>query len=193
MQPNTRQIGIILCIAAAPIATAAADSRVGGGASEHRANGTPVVHRVSVEGCDVLVLWHTYRGSIQHTESQVRVRGAVGWTDMNTERAIGMIWAPPEKVSTNGRVYNWPHSLRLERCDLDRRYRFKVVAPQMTGEPVRSNEPYAGTVRWLYVPSSTGWTRSTRIDAGYLDLCVMDGTKCNKPYYPSGPTPILKW
>lgn len=143
-------------------------------------------------GCDVLILWHTWRGRIDYSRSEVRVK-SFPWVRLRGSKFPASISPPPPETRTNGRVWNWKEELRQERCDRDRRYRFMVVAPESTGVPVRSNEPYAGAERWLYVPSATGWTRKTNVDAGYLDLCVVDGTKCSKPYYPSGPTPILDW
>lgn len=55
----------------------------------------------------------------------------------------------------------------------------------------RSNEPWVGVERWVYFPSQSSWTKKTTVDLGYLDLCLRDGTKCNRPYYPSGQTPTL--
>ena len=150
-----------------------------------------------VDGCDILIAWNTYRGAIDPYRSYVKVKGLT-WVKLHpkgwSSAALALIESPPPLIRTNGRIYNWKEDLRQERCDRDRRYRLKVAAPDQTGEPVRSNEPYAGTERWLYVPSNTGWTKKTTIDAGYLDWCVIDGTKCNKPYYPNGAsTPILDW
>lgn len=153
-----------------------------------------LVHRI--DGCDVLVLWHTYRGRIDFEASGVRVKGALTWTRL-WEGARFLVRGPisypasqPSGLKTNGVVWNWPEELRQERCDLSRRYRFRVVGldETVTG---RSNEPWVGVERWIYYPSKTGWTQRTRIDVGYLDHCIMDGTTCGKPYYPSGATPIL--
>ena len=147
------------------------------------------------DGCDILILWHTYRGEIDYNRSEVRVKG-IPWVLLRGTRLDKyptFIPPPPPETRTNGRIWNWKEELRQDRCDRNRRYRFRVVAPDSTGVPVRSNEPYAGTERWLYFPSTTGWTQKTTIDVGYLDWCVVDGTKCAKPYYPSGPTPVLQW
>jgi len=151
----------------------------------------------AARGCDILMLWHTYRGKIDYDRSQVRVKGSPYWSYLMGSRLdrapAGLVPPSPEftgDARTNGVVWNWKHELKQDRCDLDRRYRFKVVGldETVTG---RSNEPWVGVERWIYYPSGTGWTQRTRIDIGYLDLCIMDGTTCGKPYYPSGATPIL--
>lgn len=153
-----------------------------------------VSESVTVDGCHILVLWHTYRGGIDYNASQVRVKGSPVWSNIRGPSGPLAISLPPPETRTNGRIYNWKEELRQE-CDRNRRYRFRVVAPEYTGEPVRSNEPYAGAERWLYYPSSSSrdWTKTTSIDLGYLDWCVIDGSRCSRPNYPSGPTPVLKW
>lgn len=149
----------------------------------------------AVAGCDILILWHTYRGAMDYDRAQVRVRGAPTWAKVRGSMLdfIGQIGTPPVLPLTNGRVWNWRESLKQEGCAKDRRYRFRIYAPPQTAEPVTSNRPYTGTERWIYFPSETGWTRNTHIDLGFLDLCIMDGTKCGRPYYPNGAaTPVLK-
>lgn len=194
--PN-RSVSLALPAGAALAVLAALAAHPGRGEAYVR-SGSPTLSALSsgeaADGCDILILWHTYRGKIDYDGSEVRVKG-LPWVRLRGSRIDkypGFISPPPPETRTNGRIWNWKEELR-QGCDRDRRYRFRVIAPDSTGEPVRSNEPYAGTERWLYVPSSTGWTRKTNIDAGYLDWCVMDGTKCSKPYYPSGPTPVLQW
>lgn len=146
-------------------------------------------------GCDILILWYTYRTEIDEKASQVRVKGAPNWSYLHgnrVERLPSFTVGPAPYIATNGVTWNWKQELKQERCDLNRRYRFRVrgLDEMVTGN---SNEPYVGTERWLYFPSESGWTQRTRLDLGYTDLCLMDGTKCGKPYYPSGKsTPILR-
>lgn len=180
--------GLIVVLGAAVLPEVPAEETIGYAPSVQRRASTvpaePETLTMNFAGCDILVLWHTYRGALNIHESQVRVRGALKWTTMRVWRQLSWV--------SNGRVFNMGQELRQERCDRRRRYRFRIYAPDSTGAPIRSNEPYAGTERWLYFPSRTGWTTRTKIDLGYLDRCIVDGTKCGKPYYPSGPTPVLK-
>lgn len=149
-------------------------------------------------GCDILVLWFTKRADLDFHRAQVRVRGAPTWSYLVDSRfSRGWPWGyVPQNPCllygclTNGVVWNWKHELKQKRCDLNRRYRFKIVGLEnIVGGG--SNEPYVGVERWLYFPSKAGWTKKTHIDVGYLDLCLRDGTKCSRPYYPTGPTPVL--
>jgi hypothetical protein len=69
-----------------------------------------------------------------------------------------------------------------EKCDKRRRYKFHLegkIAPN-------GNKKFLGIERDLYYPSKDGFTRSTSIDLGYLDLCMADGNRCDEPYYPRG-------
>lgn len=191
MKLTNMKVVLALCIL--PMAAGLATANAGHSAELNGtgdSSGELVVRSMNVDGCDILILWHTWRGDISASRSEVRVRGALGWTKLVKKNLIRLGSNKPRFLQY-GKIFNWSTELRQNECDKDRRYRFRIVAPTMTGEPVRSNEPYAGTERWLYVPSSNGWTRQTRIDVGYLDLCVIDGTKCGKPYYPSGPTPVV--
>lgn len=152
----------------------------------------------TADGCDILILWHTKRSELDFHRAQVKVRGAPGWSYLVSDRLSR--WWPAGYVTrwpclvygclTDGVTWNWKWELKQKRCDLRRRYRFKIVGlEEIVG--AGSNEPYVGVERWLYFPSETRWTQKTHIDVGYLDLCLRDGTKCSSPYYPSGPTRVL--
>lgn len=152
----------------------------------------------TAEGCDVLILWYSKRAELDFHRAQVRVRGAPNWAYIVADRfsrwwPLGFVPQNPCLLYgclTNGVLWNWKHELKRKRCDLNRRYRFKIVGLEnIVGGG--SNEPYVGVERWVYFPSKTGWTKKTHIDVGYLDLCLRDGTKCSRPYYPTGPTPVL--
>lgn len=77
-----------------------------------------------------------------------------------------------------------------QKCDLRRRYRFRIK-----GRPaaVNGNTRYAHIERDLYYPSTTGWTKNTTIDLGYLDLCLADPNRCSRPYYPGGNKTSKRW
>lgn len=189
--------GLVALAALVPMTVAAGHLRSAPGLAKHAAPSTDT--EGSVSGCHVLIKWYTYRAELDYGAAQVKVKGSPYWSRIWEEKRLVNrgFWAIPSPygdeppgVVTNGVIWNWPAELQQKRCDLNRRYRFKIVGlPEtVTG---RSNEPWVGVERWVYVPSRSSWTQKTTVDLGYLDLCLRDGTKCNGPYYPSGQTPTL--
>lgn len=75
-----------------------------------------------------------------------------------------------------------PRASSTEGCDKRRRYRFDIEGK----EAWNGNTRFVGVERVLYHPSDREWTRDTNVDLGYLDLCLADGNRCDRPYYPGG-------
>lgn len=138
-------------------------------------------------GCDITVRWQTSAADIYLYKSKVRVRGTF-WTRLVGTGAFswGQISPPaplihPYSSNPKESLFHFSHELH-QSCSKYRRYRFKIVGRTATNGSTR----FEGVERELYYPSSSSWTRTTNLDLGYLDLCLADGSRCSKPYYPGG-------
>jgi len=144
--------------------------------------------------CAITIRWQTSAADMDVARSKVRVRG-LPWV------VLGDNWGNPFPLKpdpvTPGLIQAYSADPRNtlfyltaplnQDCDKRRRYRFRLVGRAATNGSSR----FYGIERDLYFPSSDGWTTTTNLDLGYLDLCMADGHQCDGPYYPGGnPTPF---
>lgn len=143
--------------------------------------------------CNITVRYQSTAGFVDFARSSSKVRG--GWYarllnssgEPYEKKFLGRVptvggWENiPYSDSPQESLYYWVGEVR-QGCDKRRRYRFDIEGK----EAWNGNTRFVGVERQLYHPSTTGWTRDTNIDLGYLDLCLADGNRCDKPYYPGG-------
>lgn len=142
--------------------------------------------------CDITVRYQSTGGTVDFGRSNAKIRG--GWyarllnADGKTYAGPILIhkapigWSPiPYSDSPQESLFYWKGEVR-QGCDKNRRYRFNIEGKEAWNGSTR----FVGVERVLYHPSETGWTRDTNVDLGYLDLCLADGNRCDRPYYPGG-------
>jgi hypothetical protein len=144
-------------------------------------------------GCDVVFRFQSTAGTVVFAESKSKIRG--GWYAQLRDRygngpgtgglfvlrPPGIFGPTPYTDSPRESLYYWRGETR-QGCDKWRRYRLQIEGK----EAWNGNTRFVGVERVLYYPSKDGWTRSTNIDLGYIDLCLSDGNRCDEPYYPGG-------
>lgn len=137
------------------------------------------------QGCWITVRWQSHLATVVPDESSVRVRG--GWWKRLVRPGGFALADPPVSIHAySDHRYNSNYWLKTElrqNCNKRRRYRFRLLGRE---SPALGSHRYEGVERRLYFPSRKGWTRTTNLDLGYLEQCLMDGSKCSKPYYPGG-------
>lgn len=152
-----------------------------------------------VLNCDITFRYQSTGGRVDFGRSNSKIRG--GWyarllnADGKTYAGPILIqkapmgWSPiPYSDSPQESLFYWKGEVR-QGCDRHRRYRLKIEGK----EAWNGNKRFVGVERVLYHPSERGWTRDTNVDLGYLDLCLADGNRCDRPYYPGGKsTPFPK-
>jgi len=136
------------------------------------------------EICWVTFWYQSSSGRINPKFSKVKVRGGA-WRRLDRMQrfSFGLTGSSVRIIPYSDHPEEslfWFEADLTQSCDKRRRYRFKVLGQQSN----LGYMTYQGVERELYYPSPTGWTTRTKIDLGYLELCLADASKCNKPYYP---------
>jgi len=155
------------------------------GTSTWRTLGTSVpAGGASEDKCTIMVRWQSTGAELRRNDSHVRVKG-LSWVRLGASWGVASIQGDGDVVPYSrqaGESLFYFYQGLNQQCSKYRRYRFKLEGKvTYTG-----NRKFVGITRELYFPSSNGWTRQTRLDLGYVDLCMLDASKCNGPYYPGG-------
>jgi hypothetical protein len=143
--------------------------------------------------CDVMFRYQSTGGKVVFSKSKSKIRG--GWYAQLKDRfgnkpgdgglfalrMPGIFSATPYSDSPRESLFWWRGQTRQD-CNKRRRYRVQLAGKEAWNGSTR----FIGVERVLYYPSKYSWTRNTNIDLGYIDLCLSDGNRCDRPYYPGG-------
>ena len=147
--------------------------------------------------CDVMFRYQSTSGRVVFSKSKSKIRG--GWYAQLKDRdgnkpgsgglfafkIPGSFGATPYSDAPQESLFWWRGQTR-QSCNKRHRYRVQLEGKEAWNGSTR----FVGVERKLYFPSKYTWTRNTNIDLGYIDLCLADGNRCDRPYYPGGnPTP----